>query len=593
MANINLPPNVKQDPNTGLYLITNAQGKTVRVNADTQEQLNQYVNSVNTGVPATVTTTDPNTGNPRTRTFDSNAMISQQESVANQQQLLTAGKRQAGVIGNRDGSYQDLKTGRTISQEEAAAKIQAAGLPPATLQAVTPKDSPAYTAAQQSIDQTATLPSNIPPAEALQPVQSSSGNSTSAEVTATVPAPEPVPTVTTSAAANAEDPYTSGAGGGSGFVNPPLVEPAPQEIDTPLLTPAESIAQAQSSPEPVDAATAAAEFNANTDASVLSAIGAPADQPDPYDNRFTRQEADATAAAENESTAETARLNRYDNAAAESATLQRTREQPAIQAQFQSPASGDWRVRLRLAPNAEYLYKDSSNEILKPLLASDGVVFPYMPTISTTYNASYESTELTHSNYRGQFYKSSYVGDISLSGTFTAQDTVEANYLLAVIHFFRSVTKMFYGQDAERGAPPPLVYLIGLGQYQFNNQPCVVSSFNYSLPNDVDYIRTKPNNYNINLGPRQTKSDNGPFGQISSIIDRLKNAALPKGALPGVPDQSLVTAQSVSNIDDNTYVPTRMDIQLTLLPMQTRSQQSQQFSVKQFANGNLLKGGFW
>jgi len=30
-----------------------------------------------------------------------------------------------------------------------------------------------------------------------------------------------------------------------------------------------------------------------------------------------------------------------------------------------------------------------------------------------------------------------------------------------------------------------------------------------------------------------------------------------------------------------------------LLPIQTRSQQSQQFSVKAFANGNLLKGGFW
>jgi hypothetical protein len=45
MANLNLPPNVKQDPNTGLYLITNGQGKTVRVNADTQDQLNQYVYS--------------------------------------------------------------------------------------------------------------------------------------------------------------------------------------------------------------------------------------------------------------------------------------------------------------------------------------------------------------------------------------------------------------------------------------------------------------------------------------------------------------------------------------------------------------------
>ena len=592
MANINLPPNVKQDPNTGLYLITNAQGKTVRVNADTQEQLNQYVNSVNTGVPATVTVTDPNTGNPRTRTFDSNAMISQQESVANQQQLLTAGKRQAGVIGNRDGSYQDLKTGRTISQEEAAAKIQAAGLPPATLQAVTPKDSPAYVAAQQSIDQTATVPSNIPPAEALQPVQSSGGNSTSVEVTSSVPAPEPAPAraETDAPAAVDTEPVPESANASSSYTG------APAPVDTPLLTPAESIAQAQvAAPEPVDAAA----FNANTNANVLGAIGVPPpvdpeqDQSAAESARLGRGAADAADAASNESTAETARLNRYDNAAAENAILQKTREQPAIQAQFQSPASGDWRVRLRLAPNAGYLYKDSSNEILKPLLASDGVVFPYMPTIQTSYNASYENTELTHSNYRGQFYKSSYVGDVSLSGTFTAQDTVEANYLLAVIHFFRSVTKMFYGQDAERGAPPPLVYLIGLGEYQFNNQPCVVSSFNYSLPNDVDYIRTKPNNYNINLGPRQTKSDNGPFGQISSIINRLQNAALPKGALPGIPDQSLVTAQSVTNIDNNTYVPTRMDIQLTLLPIQTRSQQSQQFSVKQFANGNLLKGGFW
>jgi hypothetical protein len=388
------------------------------------------------------------------------------------------------------------------------------------------------------------------------------------------------------------------AGAGRGFVNPPLIQPEVQQIDTPLLTPAESIARAQTT-APADVVPANTGIFANPNFSPQAITGSPAPV-DPVDDqsaaesaRLGRGEAAASEAGFNESTAETARLNRYDNAAAESAILQRTREQPAIQAQFQSPASGDWRVRLRLAPNAEYLYKDSGNDILKPLLASDGVVFPYMPIISTTYNASYESTELTHSNYRGQFYKSSYVGDISLSGTFTAQDTVEANYLLAVIHFFRSVTKMFYGQDAERGAPPPLVYLVGLGQYQFNNQPCVVTSFNYSLPNDVDYIRTKPNNYNINLGPRQTKSDNGPFGQISSIIDRLKNAALPKGALPGIPDQSLVTAQSVSNIDDNTYVPTRMDIQLTLLPMQTRSQQSQQFSVKQFANGNLLKGGFW
>jgi hypothetical protein len=36
-----------------------------------------------------------------------------------------------------------------------------------------------------------------------------------------------------------------------------------------------------------------------------------------------------------------------------------------------------------------------------------------------------------------------------------------------------------------------------------------------------------------------------------------------------------------------------MEISITLLPMQSRTQVSQQFSVKGFANGDLLKGGFW
>jgi len=297
------------------------------------------------------------------------------------------------------------------------------------------------------------------------------------------------------------------------------------------------------------------------------------------------------AAARNPEAAAAAYQQEQANQAA--AMKRKAQEEGAVQAEFQAPANGDWRVRLRLAPSAKYLYMDDNNTLLKPLKASNGVVFPYMPTIQTTYNANYESVELTHSNYRGQFYKSSYVGDVQITGTFTAQDTAEANYLLAVIHFFRSVTKMFYGaKDPLRGAPPPLVYLIGLGQYQFNNQPCVVKTFNYSMPNDCDYIRTKPNNYNTNLGGRSPKPQaaNDP---ISSVVSRLKNALLPQGAVPAVPAQGLLEMQSVTNIADSTYVPTKCEIQLTLMPIQTRSQQSQQFSMEAFANGNLLKGGFW
>jgi hypothetical protein len=279
----------------------------------------------------------------------------------------------------------------------------------------------------------------------------------------------------------------------------------------------------------------------------------------------------------------------------QAAMEQRLKDQQAIQAQFQSPANGDWRVKLKLPPSATYLYKDTlaQNGILAPLAASDGVVFPYMPEIQTTYNANYDTTDLTHSNYRGYFYKNSYVGDIGITGVFTAQNTQEANYLLAVIHFFRSATKMFYGsQDSQRGTPPPLVYLFGLGQYQFNAHPCVIRSFNYNLPNDVDYIRTKPNNYNVNLNDTLPKTQSGG-NPISAVISRLRNALLPKGALPNVPQELISVSQSVSNIDNSTYVPTKITVQINLLPIQTRNQQSQQFSVKGFANGDLLKGGFW
>jgi hypothetical protein len=299
-----------------------------------------------------------------------------------------------------------------------------------------------------------------------------------------------------------------------------------------------------------------------------------------------------TAAEQNPEAA--AAAYQQEQANQEAAMVQRTKEQQAVQAQFQAPADGDWRVRLRLAPSATYLYMDANNKLLSPLKASNGVVFPYMPTIQTSYNADYSETALTHSNYKGYFYNSSHVGDVQITGMFTAQDTREANYLLAVIHFFRSVTKMFYGQDAQRGAPPPLVYISGLGEYQFNNQPCVVKSFTYSLPSDVDYIRTKPNNYNINLNNRLVKSQNAPANSIASVVNRLKNALLPKGALPEVGAQELTVEQSVTNIVNDTYVPTKIEIQINLLPMQTRSQQSQQFSVREFSNGTLLtKGGFW
>jgi hypothetical protein len=132
-----------------------------------------------------------------------------------------------------------------------------------------------------------------------------------------------------------------------------------------------------------------------------------------------------------------------------------------------------------------------------------------------------------------------------------------------------------------------LVYLSGLGDYQFNNHPCVVSQFNYKLPADVDYISSgSPNNLGLNLQPLQNLYST-TLNAVAPTVTRLATAFLPRGAENERP------APLQALLNNPTYVPSKIDIDIVLKPIQTRSQVSKQFSLKNFANGNLLKGGFW
>ncbi len=242
--------------------------------------------------------------------------------------------------------------------------------------------------------------------------------------------------------------------------------------------------------------------------------------------------------------------------------------------------TGDWRVRLSLAPGANYLYKASDPGILLPLNATNGVIFPYTPSISVVYAAQYDPFDLVHSNYKSYNYKSSSVDQISITCEFTAQDTFEANYLLAVIHFFRSVTKMFYGQDEkpDLGTPPPLCYLSGLGAFQFDKHPLAITSFNYSLPTDVDYIRAT--HTTTSGGVNKSPSNEG----ITPTIAQIRGA--PTGGNTGSPKWQVNTGGSVTP----TYVPTKMQIQISAVPIVSRNDISRAFSLRKYATGELLRG---
>lgn len=240
----------------------------------------------------------------------------------------------------------------------------------------------------------------------------------------------------------------------------------------------------------------------------------------------------------------------------------------------------DWRVRLSLAEGAYYLYENKDSPgILAPLADTKGVIFPYTPQIQVQYVANYDPTTVTHSNYKIYQYNSSSIDNITITGDFTAQDTFEANYLLAVIHFFRSVTKMFYAQDKDpkAGTPPPLCYLHGLGAFQFDTHPLVITSFNYNLPNNVDYIRASINEQ-TKIGP----DSGGTTGTASQT--RLK------GISPGGRPMPVQFATGPKNQKEPTYVPTKIQLQISAAPMISRNQISNDFSVKQYASGELLRG---
>lgn len=257
------------------------------------------------------------------------------------------------------------------------------------------------------------------------------------------------------------------------------------------------------------------------------------------------------------------------------------------QANFQAKA--DWRVRLSLAPDSQYLYNDPEYAgILKPLKETDGVIFPYTPAISVNYVANYEQTNLVHSNYKIFQYSGSAVEQVTIGCDFTCQDTFEANYLLSVIHFFRSMTKMFYGQDEnpKNGTPPPLCYMFGMGGYQFAAHPLAISGFSYSLPSEVDYIKT------TSASPAGVPVPAAATTDASAT--RLSGTGVSKGGRgPGPKFNTGIGNETV------TWVPTKIQLTITCLPIISRNAISNQFSLRRYGSGDLtigtrkLGGGMW
>lgn len=224
-------------------------------------------------------------------------------------------------------------------------------------------------------------------------------------------------------------------------------------------------------------------------------------------------------------------------------------------------SSTDFRARLSpktgYAENLTILGPKNENNLLFPLYSTGGVLFPYTPQISTGAVTEYDPTSFIHSNYGYNAYVRSYPKTISISTEFTAQTSDEALYLLAVIHFFRSVTKSYFGINPYNlaGTPPPTLLFNYLGDYQFNNVPVVIKNFDYTYDAKVDYV------------PINTTSD--------QFYSQGMGVSLPNTTGSGF-----------------TYVPTHMAVSLELdtqyIPIDLRDN----FDLDKFRSGALLGQGY-
>lgn len=180
--------------------------------------------------------------------------------------------------------------------------------------------------------------------------------------------------------------------------------------------------------------------------------------------------------------------------------------------------------------------RTETNNILYPLSSTDGLVFPYTPIIGLNQSVNYNSYDPVHSNQEILAYTRTAAPQITCSGEFTVQNSQEASYAIACIHFLRTVTKMDFGLNSPNtGTPPPVLIFSAYGEYMFNEVPVIIQGFDIQFENGVDYVRI-PNS--------------------------------------------------------NTYVPTNFTISIVMI-VQNPPQRLRQFNSKEFRNGDLVKRGGW
>jgi len=125
---------------------------------------------------------------------------------------------------------------------------------------------------------------------------------------------------------------------------------------------------------------------------------------------------------------------------------------------------------------------------LAPIFLTNGLVFPYNPSISEGISVKYDTMELTHTNESFHVYSGTDNVRINISDAKWTCDTFDnAVYALSALHFFRTYSHMDFGAG-RTGRPPSPMWFSAYGNYAYHRVPVLMEKADWSFPADVDYV---------------------------------------------------------------------------------------------------------
>lgn len=233
------------------------------------------------------------------------------------------------------------------------------------------------------------------------------------------------------------------------------------------------------------------------------------------------------------------------------------------------------------------------------------------PVISDSRDAMYDSISVSHHPGEMLKYKTTNSRTWSLNGVkLVSRTAAEATDNLKKLNMIRSWVMPYYGQgtaesfDLMFGAPPPVLLFSAYGPSNIDEHPVVLLNYNFTYPNDVDYIECQtdmsagiergtpfPAICEISLNLKESFSPaqfsgfdlsayrNGrlssayvPRGPVSPPINIKSSLSITEGQLP-ISDQTLPTSSITRPLSDARFeAATAASVEETEKPKTWREQ---------------------